>query len=223
MGPGFMVSRCGRRFKGGYMKIGLINYGIGNIGSVYSAFRFYKYQINLINSAEDMDNIDIIVLAGVGNFLSAATRLKEVHFWDKLNEDVLVKKKPTLGICLGMHLFGTVSYEGGENNGFDWISGKVLKIENKKLRVPHMGWNQVACSDKGLIKDMKNPYFYFMHSYHFVPDDKEVIIATTNYGNVEIVSAVKKDNIVGVQFHPEKSQGDGLRFIKRFVEASLAG
>ena len=200
------------------MKIGLINYGIGNIGSVYSAFRFYKYQINLINSAEDMDNIDIIVLAGVGNFLSAATRLKEVHFWDKLNEDVLIKKKPTLGICLGMHLFGTISYEGGENNGFNWISGKVVKIEDKKLRVPHMGWNQVACSDKELIKDKKSPYFYFMHSYHFVPDDKEVIIATTNYGNVEIVSAVKKDNIVGVQFHPEKSHHFGAQFLKNFAE-----
>ena len=122
-----------------------------------------------------------------------------------------------------MHLFSTISYEGGENKGFDWISGKVVKIQDDKLRVPHMGWNQVACSDKGLIKSMENPYFYFMHSYHFVPDDKEVIIATTNYGNVEIVSAVKKDNIIGVQFHPEKSQGDGLRFINRFVEASLAG
>jgi glutamine amidotransferase len=170
-----------------------------------------------------MNNIDIIVLAGVGNFLSASARLKDMHFWDKLNEDVLIKKKPTLGICLGMHLFSTISYEGGENNGFDWISGKVVKIQDDKLRVPHMGWNQVACSDKGLINSMENPYFYFMHSYHFVPDDKEVIIATTNYGNVEIVSAVKKDNIIGVQFHPEKSQGDGLRFINRFVEVSLAG
>ena len=205
------------------MRIGLINYSIGNIGSVYSAFRFHKYQISLISNAKELDDVDIIVLAGVGNFVTAVRCLKDLHFWNKLNEEVLIKKKPVLGICLSMHLFSTISYEGGENKGFDWISGKVVKIQDDKLRVPHMGWNQVACSDKGLIKGVENPYFYFMHSYHFVPDDQEVIIATTNYGNVEIVSAVKKDNIIGVQFHPEKSQGEGLRFIKRFVETSLAG
>ncbi len=163
------------------MRIGLINYSIGNIGSVYSAFRFHKYQISLISNAKELDDVDIIVLAGVGNFVTAVRCLKDLHFWNKLNEEVLIKKKPVLGICLSMHLFSTISYEGGENKGFDWISGKVVKIQDDKLRVPHMGWNQVACSDKGLIKGVENPYFYFMHSYHFVPDDQEVIIATTNY------------------------------------------
>jgi glutamine amidotransferase len=203
------------------MKIGIVNYSIGNVGSVYSAFKFYNYQVALIDNAKYLSSVDLIVLAGVGNFPTAASRLKTLNLWDVLDELVLVKKKPVLGICLGMQLFASLGYENGEHQGLDWIPGKVIKLEGRRLKVPHIGWNEVMPREESLFKASRYSFYYFMHSYHFVPDDKKVIIATTRYGDLEICSAVKKDNIVGVQFHPEKSQGDGLRFLKNAVEVLL--
>lgn len=200
------------------MKIGIVNYSIGNIGSVYSAFKFYGFDILLVNRVDELEEVDMIVLAGVGNFTTAVSRLKELQLRDKLNEEVLIKQKPVLGICLGMQLFADIGYEDGENRGFGWMEGEVVKIKGKFLRVPHIGWNEVNPLDNKLFNGMRYNFFYFMHSYHFLPKDEEVIIATTNYGGSRIVSAVRKDNIVGVQFHPEKSQGDGLRFLKNVVE-----
>lgn len=200
------------------MKIGIVNISIGNVGSVYSAFNFYNYDVALIDSPDILNGFDVIVLAGVGNFKAASLRLRELKFWDRLNEEVIVKKKPVLGICLGMQLFADISYEGGENKGFGWIKGKVVKIDGNSVKVPHIGWDDVKPLDDNLFKGMRYSSFYFMHSYHFVPDDKSVIKATTRYGDLEIVSAVGKDSILGVQFHPEKSQGDGLRLLRNFLE-----
>jgi len=200
------------------MRIGIINYGLGNMGSVYSAFKFYRYQVSIINDARELKNIDILVLAGVGNFSTVVSRLKEKGFWDEIHNEVIAKKKLTFGICLGMQLFADVSYEAQESRGFGWIKGKVIKIEGTSLRVPHIGWNNVDSLDNKVFRGLRHNSFYFMHSYHFVPEDKSVIIATTKYGSLEIVSAVRKENIVGVQFHPEKSQGDGLRLLKNLVE-----
>lgn len=200
------------------MKIGIINNSLGNVGSVLSALRFYRYDVDLVNSAKEIDEIDVIILAGVGNFITAAGKLKEMNFWDKLNEEVLVRKKPVLGICLGMHLFADVGYEDGINQGFGWIKGEVKKIDENLVRVPHIGWDEVKPRNGDLFRGMRYNYFYFMHSYQFIPEDRNDIIGTTDYGNVEIVSALKKDNIVGVQFHPEKSQGDGLRLLRNFLE-----
>lgn len=199
-------------------KIGILNYSLGNVGSVYSAFNFYKHDVLLVSKPEELDSLDIIVLAGVGNFKTAVRRIKEMNFWDKLNEEVMIKKKPLLGICLGMQLFADVSYEGGENQGFGWIKGEVKKIEADSLRVPHIGWSEITPFKEEMFMKMRYNSFYFMHSYHFIPQDKADILAVTKYGDFEIVSALKKDNIVGVQFHPEKSQGDGLRFLKNFLE-----
>lgn len=203
------------------MKIGIVNYSIGNVGSVYSAFKFYKYDALLIDKPRELADVNIIVLAGVGNFHTAISRLKALNLWDAINEEVLNKKKPVLGICLGMQLFADISYENGENKGFGWIKGKVVRIDSESVRVPHIGWDEVKPSDDKLFKGMRSNFFYFMHSYHFVLEDKDANIATTYYGNLKICSAVKKDNIVGVQFHPEKSQGDGLRFLKSTVEAMI--
>lgn len=200
------------------MKIGIVNISIGNVGSVYSAFNFYNYDVALINSPDRLNACDVIVLAGVGNFKAASLRLRELKFWDRLNEEVVVKKKPVLGICLGMQLFADVSYEGGENKGLEWIKGKVVKIEGNSVKIPHIGWDDVKPLDNNLFKGIRYGSFYFMHSYHFVPDDNNTIKATTQYGDLEIVSAVGKDNIFGVQFHPEKSQGDGLRLLRNFLE-----
>lgn len=200
------------------MKIGIVNTSIGNVGSVFSAFQFYKYDVILVNSPAELEDVDAIVLAGVGNFNTAVAKLESLSFWNALNEQVLVKRKPILGICLGMQLFADVSYEDGENAGFGWIKGKVMKIEDNSVRVPHIGWNDVKPVDNALFRGMLYNSFYFMHSYHFVPNDHRDVQAITQYGNLELVSALRKDNIVGVQFHPEKSQGDGLRFLRNFLE-----
>ena len=154
----------------------------------------------------------------MGNFNTAVSKLKQYQFWDRLNYEVTVKKKPVLGICLGMQLFADISYEGGENKGFGWISGRVVKIEDHSTKVPHIGWDEIKPLDDKLFKGMQNNSFYYMHSYHFVPEDKGVTKAVTRYGDLEIVAAIRKDNIVGVQFHPEKSQGDGLRLLRNFLE-----
>ena len=200
------------------MRIGIVNYSLGNVGSVYSAFKFYKYDVTIVNKPEELENVDVIVLAGVGNCRTAVTKLMESGFWDKLDHEVMVEKKPTLGICLGMQLFADVNYEDGENRGFGWVKGKVLKIEGHSVRVPHIGWDEVKPMDNKLFRGMLSGFFYFMHSYHFIPENKDEIAAITRIGDMEIVSAVRKDNIVGVQFHPEKSQGDGLRILRNFLE-----
>lgn len=199
------------------MKIGIIDYGLGNLGSVCSAFRFFKSDVILIDNSKGLDNVDVIVLAGVGNFNTAIRKLKERAFCDELNNQVLKKGKLTIGICLGMQLFADVSYEDGKNKGFGWIEGKVVLMEGKSLRVPHIGWDKVEPKESILFKGMQDNYFYFMHSYHFIPEDKRAVIGTTKCGDLEIVSAVRKENIIGCQFHPEKSQAEGLKFIKNIL------
>lgn len=200
------------------MSIGIINYSLGNIGSVKSAFDFYNYNVSIITDPKEIDNVDLIVLAGVGSYATASERLKKFRFWEKLDEEVQDNGKPVLGICLGMQIFSNQGFEDGVHDGFGWIPGNVIKMEGDDLRVPHIGWNQVTFMDNPLFAGILNNYFYFMHSYHFVPKDKSAIIATTDYFGLHFVSAVRKNNIVGVQFHPEKSQGDGLRILKNFVE-----
>lgn len=203
------------------MKIGIVNYSIGNVGSVYSAFKFYNYNVSLIDTPGAVDAVDMLVLAGVGNYPAAAFRLKSMSLWERIDEAVTIRKKPILGICLGMQLFADIGYENGKNKGFGWIAGEVIKMEGNNLRVPHIGWDEVSPQEDTVFKSSRYNFFYFMHSYHFMPKDKSAVIASTNYGDLEICAAVKKDNIVGVQFHPEKSQGDGLRFIKNTVEELL--
>ncbi len=200
------------------MKIGIVNYSIGNVGSVHRAFDFYGYDVSLVSDPKDLDRFDLIVLAGVGNFPVAVDRLKTLHFWDALNEAALIKKKAILGICLGMQLFGEGSEEDGETQGFGWIKGRVEKMKGEGLRVPHMGWNQVSVSDESFFRGVRARSFYFMHSYRFVPQEKGDVLVTTLYGDLTIASGLRKENILGVQFHPEKSQGDGLRFLKNVVE-----
>lgn len=202
------------------MKIGIVNYSIGNVGSVLSAFRFYDYDTVLVDDAADLATVDIAVLAGVGNFRTATARLCETGFWDALNEHAVERQKPALGICLGMQLFSSVGYEDGETPGLGWIPGEVRLIEDPSIRVPHIGWDDVSFDDEQLFARMRSRDFYFMHSYHFVPTDPSVVIATTRYGDTDLVAAVRKDNFVGVQFHPEKSQGDGLRLLHNYVEAA---
>ncbi len=201
------------------MKIGIINYGRSNIGSVRSALKFYAFNACDVTDPDDLNSVDIIILAGVGNFSAAHSQLKSRGFWDVLDRMVMDKATPILGICLGMQLFADRSFENGEHEGFGWIPGEVIKINDKNLKIPHIGWDLVSPTEHdGLFRNIKYGHFYFMHSYHFRPERKDTILATTDYSGFPFVSAVKRDHIVGVQFHPEKSQIDGLRFIKNFVE-----
>jgi len=165
------------------VRVGLINGCSGNLGSVISAFEFYKYNIGIVTDPESLNDYDVLVLAGVGNFKTASEKLKKYNLWNSLNEEVVKNKKPILGICLGMQLFADVGYEGGETSGFGWIKGKVVKIEDNSVRVPHIGWNKVvSAEDTLLFKGIKDKYFYFMHSYYFLPEDMDTVIATQDMG-----------------------------------------
>ncbi len=201
------------------MKIGIINNGIGNVGSVLAAFQFYKYDVSLLESSREIDAVDLLVLAGVGSFSAGVSSLDASEYWDKIQGAVKVEKKPLLGLCLGMHLFATESFEGGQFQGFGWIPGKVLRLSDKDAKVPHIGWAEVQWNDLAFSNGLHSGSFYFMHSYHFVPENPETILATAFHGKSKIVVAVRSGNIIGFQFHPEKSQGDGLRVLKNVVES----
>lgn len=174
------------------MKVCILDYGIGNVGSVYEAFKFVHNKVILGRNAEDIEQSHIIVLSGVGNFGMAKKKLQESGLWGSLHVHVKEKLKPVIGICLGMQLFSEISYEGGVHEGFGWLKGKVQKIEGENLRLPHIGWNYIQTYDNQIFSRMIYGTFYFMHSYHFVPEDTSVVIANTKYGNVNIVSAVKR-------------------------------
>ena len=143
---------------------------------------------------------------------------------ESLNEYVLEKKKPILGICVGMQLFAKTGYESQETKGFGWIDAEVRKMNNidKKLKLPHMGWNEIELKkDCFLFSNIKNKsHVYFIHSYEFITKQKDSVVATTNYGN-SIIASVEKENIVGTQFHPEKSQKNGLIILENFFKWNL--
>jgi glutamine amidotransferase len=209
------------------MSITVIDYGSGNLKSVAKALETAANNINLSSKIEvtsDTKKIiksDKIVLPGQGSFRDCYLGIKKIPELNEiLNQFVLEKKKPILGICVGMQLFAKVGYELQETKGFGWIDAEVRKINNmnKKLKLPHMGWNEIELKkDCFLFSNIKNKsHAYFIHSYEFMTKKKECVVATTNYGNSIIVSVVK-ENIIGTQFHPEKSQKNGLIILENFL------
>lgn len=200
-------------------QICIVDYGVGNIKSIFNALNFFKnISLKISNNRNDIIESDALILPGVGAFASCIKNLKKNKVDIVLNEAVLDLKKPILGICVGMQLMAESSEENGFHEGLKWIPGKVLKINtNKLLKIPHVGWNNLNYTNNKILfnEKIKNKNFYFDHSYHFVAD-KENIIAETNYKS-QLIAAVKKDNIVGVQFHPEKSSITGLSFFKNFL------
>ena len=197
------------------MKIALIDYGSGNLQSAYKALElagsYKKSKIFLTSKSKDLLKIDKIVLPGVGTFADCMKGLKSLPgMIDTLNEIVLQKKKPFLGICVGMQLLASEGKEKGNHKGLGWIAGKVIKIKkNKKKKVPHMGWNTVKVIYKHPILKKKEFESYFVHSYNFICRDKKNILATCDYQQ-NITAIIGKENIIGTQFHPEKSQKVGL-------------
>ena len=209
------------------MNVGIIKYGLGNIASVHNAIKALDQKSEIIEIPKDINRFDFLILPGVGNFSESKNILDKDGWTDSILDSVINKKKPILGICLGMQLLASWGYEGASNwnktktPGLDLIKGEVkslLDIGCNK-RIPHMGWNEISweCSHKILEGISKNTDFYFVHSYVFVPSDKSHVIAFSNYSS-PITAIIAKDHIWGVQFHPEKSSRAGLKLIKNFLE-----
>jgi glutamine amidotransferase len=199
----------------------IIDYGIGNTHSVLNAINFLGYKNIKISDEEiKIKKADALILPGVGAFEECIHNLKNRKLDVILNEEVIINKKPILGICVGMQLLATNSEENGLHNGLDWIKGTVKKITvPKPLAVPHVGWNDVQAMNENILfnRNVENSNFYFDHSYHFVCDEK-YIAGYCDYGT-RITAAVQRENIFGVQFHPEKSQTNGLRLFRSFFNS----
>ena len=205
------------------VKTALIDYGSGNLQSAYKALELAgnyrkKNKIFITSKSKDLLDADKIVLPGVGTFSDCMNGLKSLPgMIDILNEIVLQRKKPFLGICVGMQLLAIEGKEKGNHKGLGWIKGKVVKIKkNKKIKIPHMGWNTVKIISKHPILKRKKFESYFVHSYNFICQDKKNVLATCDYQQ-SITAIVGKENIIGTQFHPEKSQKIGLEILKNFI------
>ncbi|MBC3899062.1 imidazole glycerol phosphate synthase subunit HisH [Acetobacterium malicum] len=202
------------------MKTGIIDYGMGNLLSVKRAFEACNATVVTIVSPTMIKDVDHLVLPGVGAYKDGMKNLVEAGWVDEIKSAVECQQTPILGICLGMQLLADIGYENGETSGLKLIPGEVRQlgiIIDEKL--PHVGWNEVKIiNDSPLFSGIDTSVdFYFVHSYHFIPRERQDIIAITPYGN-GFVSAVGRDNVFGVQFHPEKSHRPGLKLISNFLK-----
>jgi glutamine amidotransferase len=200
--------------------ISIIDYGMGNLRSVQKAFEYLGYDAVITDNKKTISDASHIVLPGVGAFKDAIEALDAHGLVDTISNSI-DSGKPFLGICLGMQLLFEKSYENGEYNGLSILEGEVVKFNlSSDYKVPHMGWNKIDVKKGNIFcSDEKDQYVYFVHSYHVVPTDEDVIATTTNYG-YDFTSAVCKDNVFATQFHPEKSGKTGLKMLKRFGELS---
>ena len=206
------------------MNVTIVDYNSGNISSVINSFKEVakdKVNIEVTSDLATIKTSDKVVLPGQGSFKSCIDGLNSINgLIDTLNEFALESKKPLLGICVGLQMFADIGYEEVETKGLGWISGKVSKIDNQdgKFKLPHIGWNEInIIKDSKIFKGIENnSHMYFVHSYEFVPEDKSLISATTDYSS-NVVCAAEKENIFGTQFHPEKSDKIGLKIINNFI------
>ena len=202
--------------------IGVIDYGAGNLRSVLNAFRALGQTPFVIQKPSELVQASGVVLPGVGAFGKGMEKLKQMGLIEALNEAALVQKKPFLGICLGLQFLASVSREQGEHKGLGWLNGTVEAIvpSSSRHRIPHMGWNNLALERTTPLFEgvSETPTFFFVHSYELVleRDESRFVTSTCDHGT-KIISSVLKENIFGVQFHPEKSQADGLCVLKNFV------
>lgn len=204
--------------------ISIIDYGMGNLCSVANAFRFWQTEVEFINTPEAIKKASRLVLPGVGFFRAAIETMTRLDLLPALHEAVIEEKKPILGICLGMQMMATIGSEGGETKGLGWIEGQVeplVQEAHSSLSVPHIGFNYVqplSCSDDPMLGDERlTRDYYFCHSYQLLAQDQRFITWKAHYGQ-DFIAAIQKENIWGTQFHPEKSQSNGLLFIKRFID-----
>jgi len=206
------------------MNVTIVDYQSGNISSVINSFKKVandKVKIEISSDLNKIKSSDKIILPGQGSFKSCIDSLNSINgLHDYLKEFAIINKKPLLGICVGLQMFADVGYEEAETKGLGWIPGKVSKIDNQngKFKLPHIGWNEIKIiKESKIFKEINNKtHMYFVHSYEFIPEDKSVISATTDYSS-KIVCSVEKDNLFGTQFHPEKSDKKGLKIIENFL------
>jgi len=204
-------------------KIVIIDYGMGNLGSIANMLGKIGYQAIISSEVGDIAGAGKLILPGVGSFDEGMINLKKLGLIDVLNHKVKIEKVPIMGICLGLQLFTRQSAEG-TLAGLGWVQASTVKFDfppkRSNLKVPHMGWNTVAIRKPSLIFNglEKEARFYFAHSYHVRCDNQDDILATTDYG-YEFASAIQTGNIIGIQFHPEKSHKYGLNILKNYVEA----
>ena len=197
------------------IKVCILDYGSGNVQSVKNLLQHLKVKSTISNNNKVMLDSTHIILPGVGAFGESIKKLRKNIDIKFLEKEVLKNKKPFLGICVGMQLLADVGEEFGIHKGLGWIKGKVIKLKSRIL--PHIGWNEVKIKKNDLIfHELKEKDFYFVNSFHFDVKDKKLILANTNYKNT-FCSVVNKENIYGVQFHPEKSQLSGKQIIKNFL------
>lgn len=204
------------------MTIGILDYGVSNIKSISRAISTTGYDYKIINSKKDFNKIDILILPGVGTFSSAMEKIHSKDFYHSIIEHAKTKK--IIGICLGMQLLAEKSDEIKLTSGLNLIPGKIRKIENfynKKFRkIPNIGWRKIFLNNNKIefAKNFDSNEFYFVHSYRFECDDKYILF-NTNYHNEQIPAIVKKQNIIGLQFHPEKSRESGLSLLRYTLDS----
>ena len=206
------------------MKVTIVDYNSGNISSVINSFKEVaqdKVNIEVTADINKIKSSDKVVLPGQGSFKSCVDALNRINgLTETMSEFAVNNKKPLLGICVGLQMFADIGYAETETKGLGWIPGKVSKIDNqnRKYKLPHIGWTQInIVKESKIFEDIENnSHMYFVHSYEFIPKDKNVISATTDYSS-NIVCSVEKENIFGTQFHPEKSDKIGLKVIENFI------
>ncbi len=210
------------------MLLTVVDYGVGNLRSIAksiekaSSDNNLNYSVKVTSEIQDIKKSDKIVLPGQGSFKACKEGIDNISgLNNELNESVLNKNKPIFGICAGMQLFATTGYEEKKTDGLNWIPGEVIKLETRHidLKIPHMGWNEIkTVNSSPVFKNLTgNNHAYFIHSYEFIPKDKKLISLATNYGK-DVVAAVSFKNIFGSQFHPEKSQNIGIKFLTNFLQ-----
>jgi glutamine amidotransferase len=205
------------------MKVAIINYGMGNLGSVRRAFEEIGAEPIIVNHPSSLYEVNRVVLPGVGAFSEGMAHLSHGGWIDALSDIVTTQGKPLLGICLGMQMLTTVGYEGGVTQGLGLIPGEARRLDDLgcRLRIPHVGWNEVEYrKDDVLFEGIPDASdFYFVHSYVFVPKSAESLIATVPYG-IDVAAVVRQGNVFGCQFHPEKSSKAGRQLLKNFMSYS---
>ncbi len=213
------------------MKILIVDYGAGNVESVHNSLlsiieKFPKTsKVYISNRVEHLKSASHIILPGVGSFSDCMNGLKSLgDFLPQMHKQISEEKKPFLGVCVGMQVLASFGNENGEHRGLGLINGRVQKISGRNLKIPHMGWNNIFINPKSEEKNHKilsgirsGDHFYFANSFHFICQNERNVLASVNY-DLEIAAIVMKENIVGVQFHPEKSGLSGLRLLENFLD-----
>ena len=199
------------------MIVGVVDYGMGNLHSINRKLHILDVSFKQIKNPDDISDCDKVILPGVGHFGRAMQKLYDQNLVECLNEHALLKKKPILGICLGMQLMTEFSEEGNVK-GLGWIKSKIVKFQVEdphKFKIPHVGWNTVSSENSKLLDSQVNE-FYFVHSYHAQLPEEKIVVHTSQYDK-EFISGFEKDNIFGVQYHPEKSHNQGIELLKKFI------